>query len=374
MNRQDAPSSTPWYRRSALCWAFVVLPTCGASLYYGLVASDVYVSESRFVIRSPQRQAPTGLMGELLQGTGFSRSQDDTYSVRDFILSRDALRELDASLGLREAYSRSSVDVLARFPGLHWDRSFEAFHRYYGRQIGVEYDPVSSITILTVHAFTARDAYRINGKLLDMSEVLVNRLNDRSHRDLIQFADEQVDLAEARSRDAALALFDYRSKHSVFEPNRQASLALEGIAKIREALLATDTELAQIKKLSPASPQIGALTARADMLAGAISSQASSVTSASGSLSSSAPEFERLVLESNFADKQLGLALAERQTARSDAVRKELYLVRLVQPSLPDKALLPRRIRAVCTALLLGLIAWGVASLLLSSIREHRSQ
>ena len=225
-----------------------------------------------------------------------------------------------------------------------------------------------------MHAFTARDAYRINGKLLDMSEVLVNRLNDRSHRDLIRVADEQVDLAEARSRDAALALFDYRSKHSVFEPNRQASLALEGIAKIREALLATDTELAQIKKLSPASPQIGALTARADMLAGAISSQASSVTSASGSLSSSAPEFERLVLESNFADKQLGLALAERQTARSDAVRKELYLVRLVQPSLPDKALLPRRIRAVCTALLLGLIAWGVASLLLSSIREHRSQ
>jgi capsular polysaccharide transport system permease protein len=48
-----------------------------------------------------------------------------------------------------------------------------------------------------------------------------------------------------------------------------------------------------------------------------------------------------------------------------------LYLERLVQPSLPDKAMEPRRIRSVFTVFLIGLIAWGVVSLLVAAIREH---
>ena len=67
----------------------------------------------------------------------------------------------------------------------------------------------------------------------------------------------------------------------------------------------------------------------------------------------------------------MGVALADLETARSEALRQQLYLERLVQPSLPDKAMEPRRIRAVFTVFLVGLIAWGVASLLVTAIREH---
>ena len=68
----------------------VALPTLIAVVYFGFITSDVYISESRFVVRSPKQQTPTGL-GAILQGAGFSRSEDDTHSVLDFILSRDAL-------------------------------------------------------------------------------------------------------------------------------------------------------------------------------------------------------------------------------------------------------------------------------------------
>ena len=37
----------------------VLLPTVLAILYFGPIASDVYISESRFVVRNPQRQAVT---------------------------------------------------------------------------------------------------------------------------------------------------------------------------------------------------------------------------------------------------------------------------------------------------------------------------
>lgn len=362
----------PWLRRHWLFVLMVLAPTVGAVVYYGLIASDVYVSESRFLVRSPQHQVPSGLVGQLLQSTGLTpHSQDDTYSVRDYILSRDALKELDEKLAIRKSYSNSDIDLFDRFPGLGWNRSFEKFYLYYGKHVGVEYDPVSSISILTVRAFTAEDAYKISHLLLDMSERLVNTLNDRSRRDLISFADNEVKIASDKAKDAALALLTYRSSQAVFEPDKQAALQLEGVAKLQQELITTETELVQLKKLSPDNPQIGALTNRTEALRNAISSEASKVTSARGSFSARAPNFERLALDVEFADKQLGVALAELESARAEALQKQLYLETLVRPNLPDKAMEPKRFRSMFTLLVISLVGWAVASILIASVREH---
>ncbi len=82
----------------------VALPTVVACVYFGLITSDVYVSESRFVVRSPKQKTLTGL-GAILQGAGFSQAEDDTYSVHDFILSRDTLQKLNDKLKLDELFS-----------------------------------------------------------------------------------------------------------------------------------------------------------------------------------------------------------------------------------------------------------------------------
>jgi capsular polysaccharide transport system permease protein len=352
-------------------WLFVLLvavPTCAAIVYYSLIASDVYISEAHFVVRNTQRPAAQSGLAGLLGGGGGS---GDTYLVRDYILSRDALKELDRKLAVRDAFSSKRVDIFNRFPGLSWDRSFEKFFRYYGKHVGVEYDSVSSISNLTVRAYTAEDAHRINGLLMEMSERLVNTLNDRSRQDLIQFADDEVKIASDQAKDASLALLNYRSTSSVFEPGAQATLQLAGVAKLHEQLIATETDLAQLRNISPNNPQIAALTNRAETLRAAIASESSRVTNAHGSFSEHAAKFERLTLDSTFADRQLGVALAELETARSEARQKHLYLELIAQPSLPDKAMEPRRIRSIFTVLILGLISWGVASLLIASVREH---
>jgi capsular polysaccharide transport system permease protein len=322
-------------------------------------------------VRSPQHQTQGGLFGEMLQGSGLTHSQDDAYSVHDYILSRDALRVLDAKLGVRKAFTSTRVDPIDRFPGLSWDNSFEDFYRYYGRHVGVEYDPASSISTLTVHAFTALDAQRINGLLLQMSEDLINTLNGRSRQDLIHYAEDEVKLATEQATAAAAALFEYRSKHEIFAPDQQAAIQLVSVAKIQEELVATEAQLAQLRKLSPSNPQIIGLESRADTLRHAVGTEAAKVTGVNGSFSARAPNFERLTIESTFADKQLGVALAGLESARNEAQHQQLYLERLVQPSLPDKAMEPRRIRSIFTVLLLGLITWGVVSLLLAAIREH---
>jgi capsular polysaccharide transport system permease protein len=354
----------------ALFMLTVLLPTAIAGLYFGAVASERFVSESHFVIRNPQRASPTGL-GALLQGTAFGRSQDDTYSVHDYIESRDALRELDAKLKVREAFESPEIDFVNRFPGLDGDASFEAFHRYYQNHVQIVYDSVSSISVLRVRAYTAEQSQKINELLLQMGERLVNNLNTRSRQDLIRVAEQEVEVAEGKVRLAAKALSGFRSGSRVFDPGQQSALQLQGVSKLQDEYLAAQAQLAQMRQLSPSNPQVSVLAANADRLRKAIEVETSKVLGGSSSLVAKSPDFDRLLLEKTFADRQLGGALAALDTARNDAARKQLYLERLVQPNLPDVAVEPRRARSVLTVFVVGLLVWGVLSLIVASVREH---
>lgn len=358
-------------RFDAIFIVTVLIPTVLAALYFGIIASNVYISESRFVVRSPQRPSQGGL-GALLQGTVFSRSQDDTYSVHDYIRSRDALRELDGKLNLRKVFSDEKVDFVNRFPALEWwDSSFEALHRHYLKHVGIEYDTVSSISVLSVRAYTAQDAQKINEQLLDMGERLVNNMNTRSRQDLIKVAEQEVRIAEERAKQAAAAFSSFRTDRSVFDPDRQSAIQLQSVARLREELLAAESQLDQVRRVSPKNPQVGGLESRVQGLRNAIAAENARVLGRDGGLSSKSPAFDRLALEKTFADRQVGSALSALDSARSEATRKQLYLERLVQPNQPDRWVEPRRLRSVLMVFLLGLIVWGVVSLVVASIREH---
>jgi capsular polysaccharide transport system permease protein len=349
----------------------VAAPTALAVVYFGLMASDVYLSESRFVVRSPDRQVSTGL-GALLKGVGFSRAQDDSYTVHDYVLSRDALKEINDKLAVGKAFSSSEVDVVSRFGGLDFDNSFEALHRYYQKKVEVQQDSASSITTLTVRAYTAQDAQSINQKLLELSEGLVNRLNERGRQDLIRSATSEVAEAEAKSKAAALALSVYRNAKGVVDPERQATVQLQQVAKLQDELIATKMQLAQLRAFTPQNPQIQALQIRASTLQAEMDIETGKVTGGERSLANKAADFQRLALEREFADKQLASALASLELARNEAQRKQVYLERIVQSSLPDTALEPRRLRSILATFVLGLVAWGILSMLLAGVREHQ--
>lgn len=354
-----------------LLFLTVVLPTLLSAIYFGLVASDVYISESHFVVRSPQRQTSAGL-GALIQGAGFSRSQDDTYTVHDFIFSRDALKRLDDQFAVGRAFANSNVDIFSRFSGLDWDESFEALHRYYQKRVTVSLDASSSISTLSVSAFTPEDAYKINAKLLEMSENLVNQLNERGRQDMIRYAAAEVALAEQKAKSAALAVSRFRNQKGVFDPEKQSALQLQQISRMQEELIANRIQLAQMRSLTGNNPQISSLQQRVETLQAEIDSETAKVAGGGRSLANKSTEYENLILERGFAESRLAAALVSMEQARNDAQRKQLYLERIVQPSKPDVAVEPRRIRSVLITFVLGLVAWGILTMLLAGVREHQ--
>lgn len=357
-------------RTNRLFLLTVVLPVLLSAFYYGMLASDIYISESRFIIRSPQRQTTTGLSA-ILQGAGFSRSQDDTYTVQDFMLSRDALHQINLQLKLAESWGSSKLDRFSRFAGLDMDNSFEALHRYYQKRITISQDSASSIATLRVSAFGPDEAQRINILLLDMSEKLINQLNERGRQDMIRFAEAEATQAEARAKTATLAVSSYRNKKGIFDPERQSALQLQQVSKLQDELIATRTQFDQIRSLTKNNPQVSVLQRRIETLQREIDSEMGKVTGNSTSLTSKAADYERLMLEQTFSEKQLAVALASLEQARNEAQRKQLYLERIVMPNKPDVAVQPRRMRSVLVTFGVGMILWGVLSLLLAGVREH---
>lgn len=349
----------------------VVIPVVLAVVYFGLLASDVYTSESRFVVRSPERQSSSPL-GILLRGTGFSRAQDDSYTVQEYVMSRDALQVLNTQLTLNKSYASTDVDRFNRFGGLDADHSFEAQYRYYQKMVKVQTDSASSITTLTVKAFTAQDAVNTSRLLLAQSEALVNRLNERGRQDMIKYAQAEVKVAETRAKEAALAVSAYRSQQGVVDPERQAAVQLQQVAKLQDELIATTTQLAQLKAFTPQNPQIPSLQNRAQTLRDEIANESTKVTGGKKSLANKAGEFQRLALESEFANKQLAATLSSLESARNEAQRQQVYLERIAQPSLPDVAQEPRRLRSIFATFILGLAAWGILTMLLAGVREHQ--
>src|SRR5262249_8152584 len=150
--------------------------------------------------------------------------------------------------------------------------------------------------------------------------------------------------AEAKAKSAALALSAFRSQQSVFDPERQSTLQLQGIAKLQEELISTKTQLAQIRSVTANNPQIPVLARRVDTLQKEIDAEMQKVAGGNTSLTTQASEYERLALDRAFAEKQLASALASLELARNEAQKKQLYLERIVQPNLPDYALEPRRV------------------------------
>lgn len=358
-------------RMNRLFVGTVIVPTALGTLYFGFIAQDVYVSESHIVVRSPQHQTVGGI-GTLLQGTAFSQGSDDVYSVQDFLSSRDVLQRLEARFHLKRSFGAASIERLSRFPALDGDDSFEALLRYYhDHVVSIDLDTTSSILTLTVRAFSAVEAYEINEALLEMSEDFVNKLNERARKDLIQFASVDVDIAERSARTAVLALSDFRNAKSVFDPVKQSGLQLEQVGRLREQLIATRKEIADIDAVAKDNPQIPLLQNRARVLEADIEAEMAKVAGDRHSLSSKSAEYEGVVLERDFAVKRLEIALGSLAQARENAMKQQLYLERIAQPNRPDIAIEPRRIRDILATLFISLIAWGILSLLVTAVKEH---
>ncbi|MEP7456733.1 capsule biosynthesis protein [Phyllobacterium sp. SB3] len=359
-----------WIRNHLLVLIVVALPTGLATVYYGAIASDQYLSETRFVVRSPNRNA-AGLLSGFLQSTGFVRAQDDSYVVMEFIESRAAAGDMAEHGGLREILSRPEADFLTRFPAPWGKPTGEALYQHYLDFVTIETDSGGGVTTLRVRAFRPEDAQTLAQALLDRAEMLINRLNDRARQDAVRFARIEVADSEKRLRDLQKSLTDFRNKVAMVDPSKQSASMFEMIAKLSDDVAQNKAQLASLIEQTPQSPQIQSMRSTIDAKEQQIIEERARIVGDDASMAPLIAEYEQLLLQRELGMRMLESSATSLENAKLEAQRQQLYLERIVNPNRPDYAMYPKRIKSILMIFALCFAVFWIARFFRNQIYDH---
>ncbi len=350
----------------------VILPTALAAVYYLLIASDQYVAELRFGLRTaepPRAETAAGLPG----GGPSIQSAVDSYAVAQYIASRAAVEDVGESLDLHRIFATPAGDWPAR---LHLPASAEELVAYWRRQVDAFFDPTNGTIIVRVRAFAPGDALQLARAVLAASEKLVNNLSARARRDALRDSEADVVTAEHRLGAALARLRNYRDSEGLIDPHKTADANTALAARLHDELALAETQLTTLKRfLGDEAPALKLLTARiAGLKAQESQVEGEAVTTArthDQPLSRQLGSYEELESERHFAETAYQHALEALDRARIIAERQQVYLAAFVPPSMPEEARYPRRWQMVGIVFAAACVIWAIAGLIVQSVRDH---
>ncbi len=373
----EASLRTPTLRRRLYAFryfiALVLLPTLLAASYYYLIASDQYESSADFIVRradSPTKSANS--LGSLMGfSSGVSATTTDAMIVSDYLESHNTVERLQKEDRLVGRYRRADIDLLSAL----WSDtpSPEVLLKYYRKHVKVEQNIENGITQLRVKAFTPEDSYHIAQKLLLLGEERVNQINERAMQGQLAAAQEQLKAAEKDMLDIQNRLTAFRRTKGDIDPAGTGKAQIGLVSNLTASLVAVRARLNSLDGLiSRSSPQYKMLQAQARELEEQVAAQSAKLTSGAQNIANGLGPYEDLVVRQEFAAKRYAAAAAAYEQARSEAIKQQLYLARVVDPNKPVEALYPERGRIVLTIFFSLLVAYGIGWMLLAGIKEHK--
>ena len=383
MGRPQEPRQQPWVFRMwrKPFFLLVILPSLLAGGYLYLVAAPQYVSEARFVVSSrgggtdigAQIAGLRGIAGAALGGFGGGAASSEATSIRDFLTSLDAVMRAQSHLDLVSLWQRPEADPIARL----WRSEPELLARYFNAMVNVSLDPMTNVTTLRVRSFRPEDSKALAEELLHSAEALVNRLSERARNATLQIAHQEAEGAERRVQESRAALVRFREQERELDSAGavQSAVALRG--QFEGMLAQARAELTErLKFMQPDNPALQATRNRIEALERQITAERSRHTegasvSGEGVLSRQLAAFERLMLEREFADRQLASATASLEAARVEAQRQQIFLSRIAEPNLAVYPLYPRKLTNLASIFIGLAIAYGIGWLLIIGMREH---
>jgi capsular polysaccharide transport system permease protein len=358
---QSVRQSWIWRVAAALIAAFV--------LYWGLLAPDRYVSEAQVLIenlRTPKAATPE--IATFFTGGGNAK---ESLQLREYLLSADMLRSLDAKLDLRTHFS-DSYDLFSRM----WSKTtpFERFLRHYRQRVGVDYNEHAGVLVIHAQAYAPQMAHAIATTLVGEGERFMNELARRLAQEQVEFAEKETARAAKRVMESRQALLAYQNKQGIPSPRASMESISAVVARLEGELSAHQARRRVLEGyLAPGAPDLVQANAQVKALEQQLEAERARLASPKGkALNIVAEQYERMLFETEFAEQVYRTALAALEQSRIDAARK-LRLVSVLQaPTVPEYPLEPRRVYNATIYVLTTLLIAGILHLLLVIIREHR--
>ena len=369
--QQKAPEArTSFFGGYRLFVLTVVIPCFLSATYLFLIASDRYVSEAQFIVRSASGSGYESAQ-TMVESRGLSKAKDETFVVGKYIELRDALDWLIRNENLRSVFSRPEADFLNRFPNFFTRDTRESFYNYYKHMVSSDIDESTGISTISVIAFTPEDAYRLSAALLRSAEDLINRINERAQGDAVGYADKDVVRAHDKVADVEQRLKLFRSEAGFVDAQRESAAALETITRLSTELAQIRTNLQQHQALTPDSPALASLREKAKSYQDEIMRRKLAIAGDNVSIASKMDTYDGLMLEKTIAEKALASAENNRLIAQQSATQQHLYLQTVVEPNMADIPTYPRRFRYFLLTLLCCVTIFAIIRNMRQFAYEH---
>jgi len=354
----------------------VALPFLLACIYYFLIATDQFVAEARFAVRSLATESSSDEMrtgGGMSSLVGMSPMTQDAYVVTSFIHSTEILQRLGERVDLRSYFQGDDIDFLARLPE---DATREEFLEYWSEQVSTYIDGPSGIITLRVRAHTPEDAQSLAQLIVEESEKLVNQLSERARADFIRRAEEEVAQTAQQYEEALSNLNVFQNQSQIFSPEAQATETGQLLTGLLTEKLSVDSRLFVLNQNdisdSPQVRQLQRTQAALDQQISELRGQLAAGETADSNLSRYLREFAELETERLLASGLYEAARRNLAEAEMEADRQAIYITVFVDASVPEDSLYPERLVMPLLILLALLVAWGIAALIVASVEDHR--
>ena len=407
----EAPTVEPavgFWGRYRLFILTVVVPMLIASLYLFAVATPRFASSASFIVRSvadsaplptvaaistmmqqsasatpsagstqgqsstpaisaPQQNASPYLNPSSLQSPSPGQqgnttvAETETYAVNAYLTSGDIVDQLVKNNGLRKILSRPEGDFIFRYPTFWLPNNDEFLYQRFQWAVRASVDSDSLISKIEVNAFRADDAQALASALLGYAEELVNKMNQRSYDDTLAISNRFVAEAQKEVDAVEAELKAYRNATSSIDPNFVSQSKLQVIGTLSTQLAQIQATIAQLKVITPTSPNLASLRAQAQAFRAEIEKRKREIAGPSGSEADKLETYDELTTRAGLAATSLAAAISERDQALQNARRQHLFIQVISNPNLAlDYARYPRRMLDLLVLMAICLSAFQI--------------
>ncbi|MFC3612460.1 sugar transporter [Lutimaribacter marinistellae] len=353
----------------------VIGPFAAAVFYLYSIAADQYASTFGFAVRSEELDSAQNLLGGLADLSGNSSS--DTDILYEFIQSRAMVEKVNDRIDLRTIYSRPEFDPVFAFDPTG---SIEDLVDYWQRMVRISYANSSGLLEVRANAFRAQDALAIAEAIVDESTLMINELSAIAREDATRYALEDLEQAVERLKTAREALTRFRSDTRIVDPSAdiqgQMGLLNSLESQLAEAIIEMNLVMETAREGDPrveqARRRIAVIESLIEQERQKFGMGGTARVTDGKDYSTLVGEFERLMVDREYAEKSYLAAQTVLDTAQAEAQRQSRYLATYAKPALPESAQYPQRIILSALVFAVALLGWAIGVLIYYSVRDRR--
>lgn len=349
--------------------AIVVLPLFLSAAYLWIIAKDQFASTVGFSVRREDASAASDILGGLTSLTKSSSS--DTDILYEYLRSQKLVADMDARLDLRTIWSKPVGDPIFT---LNPDVPVEELVDYWRDMVRTSYDSSTGLIEVRVLAFDPADATRIAQELLDQSAKMINDLSAAAREDAVRFSRDELKVAEDRLRQAREDVTAFRVKNQIVDPTTDFQTQAGLLSMLENQLAEAQIEIDLLAGVADGDPRLVQAKRRAEVIVDRIAAERAKVGENGGAkdFAALAADYERLLVDREFAEKAYITALSAYDGATAESQRTSRYLAAHVLPTTAEVSRYPERLSILgMLALFLGLL-WSIGTLVAYSLKDRR--